>query len=85
MTGAFLLEQLQRLDAAAGGKATFAFGATAFVSALKSEVRYTLQGQPALLEQKLWARGDTDSVASCLASPAALPDFGMPFFHDSIE
>lgn len=38
MTGNFLLEQLRRMDTAAGGKATFAFGGTAFVSALTSEV-----------------------------------------------
>ncbi len=38
MTGSFLLEQLQNLDKAAGGKATFAFGATAFTIALKAEV-----------------------------------------------
>ena len=37
MTGNFLLEQLQSLDNAAGGKATFAYGATPFVAALKSE------------------------------------------------
>lgn len=39
MTGSFLLEQLQQLDSTAGGKATFAFGSTAFVTALTSEVR----------------------------------------------
>lgn len=39
MTGTFLLEQLQQMDSAAGGKATFAFGGTAFVIALTSEVR----------------------------------------------
>ncbi len=38
MTGNFLLEQLQMLDNAAGGKATFAFGATAFATSLKTEV-----------------------------------------------
>ena len=38
MTGSFLLEQLRRMDNAAGGKATFAFGGTAFVSALATEV-----------------------------------------------
>lgn len=38
MTGTFLLEQLHQMDSAAGGKATFAFGGTAFVTALTSEV-----------------------------------------------
>lgn len=38
MTGNFLLQQLHEMDNAAGGKATFAFGPTAFVTALKSEV-----------------------------------------------
>ena len=38
MTGSFLLKQLQQMDNAAGGKATFAFGSTAFVTALTSEV-----------------------------------------------
>ena len=38
MTGSFLLEQLQQMDNAAGGKATFAFGSTAFVTVLTSEV-----------------------------------------------
>ncbi|DBB09374.1 TPA: hypothetical protein ACH3X3_007949 [Trebouxia sp. C0006] len=38
MTGNFLLEQLQMLDNAAGGKATFAFGATAFATSLITEV-----------------------------------------------
>lgn len=38
MTGTFLLEQLQQMESAAGGKATVAFGSTAFVTALKSEV-----------------------------------------------
>lgn len=38
MTGTFLLEQLHQMDSAAGGKATFAFGSTAFVTALTSEV-----------------------------------------------
>ena len=32
MTGGFLLKQLQGLDTAAGGKATFTYGATPFVS-----------------------------------------------------
>lgn len=38
MTGSFLLDQLQSLDAAAGGKATFAYSNTPFVSLLKAEV-----------------------------------------------
>lgn len=38
MTGTFLLEQLHQMDIVAGGKATFAFGGTAFVNALASEV-----------------------------------------------
>lgn len=38
VTGTFLLEQLQQMDSAAGGKATFGFGGTAFVTALTSEV-----------------------------------------------
>ena len=39
MTGNFVLEHLQKMDSAAGGKATFAYGGTAFVNALKSEVK----------------------------------------------
>lgn len=38
VSGSFLLQQLQQMDSAAGGKATFAFGGTAFVTALKTEV-----------------------------------------------
>ncbi|DBA84315.1 TPA: hypothetical protein ACH3X2_006369 [Trebouxia sp. C0005] len=38
MTGNFLLGQLQMLDNTAGGKATFAFGATAFATSLMTEV-----------------------------------------------
>lgn len=46
MTGNFLLGQLQMLDNTAGGKATFAFGATAFATSLMTEVS-TLQGKAA--------------------------------------
>ena len=39
MTGNFVLEHLQKMDIAAGGKTTFVYGATGFVNALKTEVR----------------------------------------------
>ena len=57
MTGNFLLEQLRQLDCAAGGKATFAFGSTAFVSALTSEVSVDnrpSQLPPTLSVTQLW-------------------------------
>ena len=38
MPGTFPLEQLQQMHNAAGSKATFACGGTAFVTALTSEV-----------------------------------------------
>ena len=38
MTGGFLLDQLQGLDNAAGGKATFAYSTTPFVNLLRAEV-----------------------------------------------
>ncbi len=49
MTGNFLLEQLQMLDNAAGGKATFAFGATAFATSLTTEVSIS-QGRAAAVQ-----------------------------------
>ena len=51
MTGNFLMEQLQMLDNAAGGKATFAFGATAFATSLMTEVSI------------LWGRAASDTKA----------------------
>lgn len=57
MTGNFLLEQLRQMDNGAGGKATFAFGSTAFVSALTSEVcldNHPPQSPPTLSVTQLW-------------------------------
>lgn len=38
VNGNFLLNQLKRMDTAAGGKATFAFNSTPFVASLREEV-----------------------------------------------
>ena len=50
MTGSFLLEQLQGMDNAAGGKATFAFGGTPFAASLRSEVSISRAGLPAAVQ-----------------------------------
>ncbi|KAL3133376.1 hypothetical protein ABBQ38_007247 [Trebouxia sp. C0009 RCD-2024] len=68
MTGNFLLEQLRRMDTAAGGKATFAFGGTAFVSALTSEVKSLRSHNPnggiSIRERQLEADAEPSQPAS---------------------
>lgn len=69
MTGTFLLEQLKQMDSAAGGKATFTFGGTAFVTALTSEVHSQPVSLPAFTPFHLLlyrALLDMTSLASIL-------------------
>lgn len=62
MTGSFLLEQLQGMDNAAGGKATFAYGGTPFAASLRSEVSAGRAAFPAAVQQHV----------ACTDSPAVL-------------